>query len=267
MLNSVSEHLELRNILIYCDEGVSRVFLSDLIDLFPCFNVELVNSDVLLHESWEPNTRLLIIPGGRDLPYLDKLGLQFGDRLRNFLESYTNVSIIGICAGAYFASKELAFCPLEEPSACMDVFGERLNLIPVKAIGPIFKGEFSYTSNEGAHILPIETDVGVLWMYYNGGCIFEYQKRNFREYVQVNHFLDTVLATYHGKPIIISSKLSNGNSIILSGVHYEVSHNNTNLFLSKEQAAILESSQVFRKNFIDNILQELVGLGRSQVRK
>ena len=239
-----------KRILIYCDDGVSSVFLSDLLELFRSHRsdipIEFVDAQYLLHESWESNTQLLVIPGGRDLPYVEKLGLDFSQRLQSFLRNNSDVSFFGICAGAYFSASELAFIPFKDSQRDI-VVGERMNLVPnSKAVGPLFKNEFSYDSNRGVHILPIVLpDSRLIWSYYNGGCVFESLK-------PTPSF--NTKASFQGKPIIISYALENGNTVILSGVHLEVSHENTNLDLSQEQAAILEASEKYRKEFIKKIL-------------
>jgi len=103
-------------VLAYADEGVSPFSLQETLhtfkERFP--QVETINSKQLINEPWEKGTHLLIIPGGRDIPYHQKLSGKGTAKIRNYVQE--GGRFLGICAGAYFASQEVIFekgTPLE----------------------------------------------------------------------------------------------------------------------------------------------------------
>lgn len=67
----------------------------------------------------------LIIPGGADLPYCERLNGAGNRAIREFVEN--GGLYVGICAGAYYGCREIAFI-----GADYDVFGAReLGFFPV----------------------------------------------------------------------------------------------------------------------------------------
>ena len=125
--------------------------------------------------SFSNTVRLLIIPGGRDLPYVDHLNQSRVSLIKQFIT--TGGSYLGICAGAYFASKHVTF-DLDGP---LQVFGSRsMALFPGCAIGPTYPG-FVYNSTAGARMVPLECVGSLLtglrrsscFAYFNGGGYFD----------------------------------------------------------------------------------------------
>jgi glutamine amidotransferase-like uncharacterized protein len=236
-----------QQILIYLDEGVAQSYIIDLISFFSClpYFILTVNAAHLLHEQWERTTKLLVIPGGRDLPYVAKLGLNFRERILSWLHHFQGSCFIGICAGAYFSSKQLAFTPCQVPNSQWDVFGDRLNLLPVMAVGPIFKNEFEYATDRGVRLLKLSGSVGstAAPFYYNGGCTFDIMLPGLSspeedmdefgllygnpfyidtEIDRKNHGIEVeIVATFDSKPIMVARRIGQ-SKIFLSGVHFEV---------------------------------------------
>lgn len=178
-------------ILIYNDEGVSLDSFNSIKKAITCFcNALPDNNDGLLKEikvvdsiflkeefDWESRSELLVIPGGRDLPYLERLGHVGMGRIRRFVK-VCGGKYLGICAGAYFGSDNIYFGDSFEvhhattTTTTTKITGDRLSLAPYKAIGPINPGEFEYNSENGAKKIEIETPIGAIKSYYNGGPLF-----------------------------------------------------------------------------------------------
>lgn len=79
----------------------------------------------LTSEPWEQSCALFVMPGGRDLPFVkDFFGTMgngiAGRRVKTWMEA-SGGRYLGICAGAYFASKQVTF----ERGTEMEVTGQR----------------------------------------------------------------------------------------------------------------------------------------------
>lgn len=108
---------------------------------------------------------LLIMPGGRDLPYVQKLQ---GTGNRNISDFVRNGgSYLGICAGAYYGCSLVQFA---QGDPILEVVGPReLAFFPGISQGPVFPG-FDYASNAGAKAADIQlTQAGSEMLdFYNG---------------------------------------------------------------------------------------------------
>lgn len=101
-------------VLVYSGPGVSPLSLSyTLLTLSlllnPHYTVQPVTPDVLANQPWEPACALLVIPGGRDLPYVEELTTKtrVTKRIRGYV--WEGGRYLGICAGAYFGAEEVRF--------------------------------------------------------------------------------------------------------------------------------------------------------------
>lgn len=101
-------------VLVYSGPGVSPLSLSHTILslsllLLPHYTVQPVSAELLATEPWEPSCALLVIPGGRDLPFIDEMTIKtkVTSRIAEFVRE--GGRYLGICAGAYFASAEVKF--------------------------------------------------------------------------------------------------------------------------------------------------------------
>jgi biotin--protein ligase len=222
------------NVLLYAGPGTSpksvdqtKETLSEL--MTPYASITLVtDAQLFAKQPWQQSTILLVVPGGRDIPYCRSLRgtpIEAIDRWVRLGGKY-----MGLCAGGYFASSRLEFL---ENDPKMAVVGPRdLKFYPGTARGTAFDG-FVYDSEKGAKIanLAVETEnmlaLGVTSLipltvpiYYNGGGLF----------ADADEFKDkgvTVLARYAdpvvvagGNAAIIHSKVGNG-AAVLTGVHPE----------------------------------------------
>ena len=158
--------------LLYSDQGVGETLANLLfLELEKTFFVERISAKELIETGKLEKAHLFVIPGGRDLPYVNLLHGKGTERIRSFVES--GGSFLGVCAGAYFASSYVEF----DKGGPLHVEGEReLQLFPGKAIGPLF-GPYVYDSEKSARVVPItyhdSQEHFQAYSYYNGGCFFE----------------------------------------------------------------------------------------------
>ena len=203
----------LLNVLIYsgpgtCEFSVNQTFRTLKRFLKSSYDVKLVSSDVLKNERipWDESCALFVMPGGRDLAYLEEFGgTNFFKRLKG------NIKYLGICAGAYFAADTIEF---ELGRAGYEVKGGRpLKLIDSCAKGALETGKLFYYSddmnNYNSSIQPIKiTTINneYLKVAYNGGCYFPQAHPDF------------IYASYeNNQPIILLKE----DKFCLSGVHFE----------------------------------------------
>lgn len=90
------------NCLIYSGPGVSEegvTLLKAALDTLigDSYAVQLATAKILSGEPWEKSTALLVIPGGRDLPYMAELGGRTNARIVEWVHS--GGRYLGICAG------------------------------------------------------------------------------------------------------------------------------------------------------------------------
>ena len=101
------------HILVYADEGVAqrslRQTVKGLNELISdhSLKVKTIRHTDLLNHSWEQDCALIVFPGGRDIPYHDKLNGKGNARIKEFVEN--GGSFLGICAGAYYGSGYVEF--------------------------------------------------------------------------------------------------------------------------------------------------------------
>jgi biotin--protein ligase len=113
-------------VLVYSGPGVSPLSLSYTLLtlpllLTPHYTVQPVTSEVLAKQPWEPACALLVIPGGRDLPYVEELTTK--TRVTKRIKEYVAEGgrYLGICAGAYFGAEEVRF----DVGGGLEVAGQR----------------------------------------------------------------------------------------------------------------------------------------------
>ena len=174
------------DVLVYSGPGVSTSALhhtlKTLRTLLATYDVKTVDAKTLALDPWQKGTALIVLPGGRDLPFVAELArpysrdTSFSQRtaaheIRSYVES--GGCFLGICAGAYYASSHCTF----ERGTNMEVDGARpfLRFFPGVCQGTVYPG-FVYESDKGARIVDIEhtTDgeKGIWRCHYNGGGAF-----------------------------------------------------------------------------------------------
>lgn len=178
-------------VLVYSGPGVSGSSVAHTIKtlrtlLQPYYIVSELSPAQLLNEPWPNTCALLVIPGGRDIPYQDALGGKGNARIRAFVEA--GGSYLGICAGGYYGAAEVRFM-LDDPVYKVHAKRE-LVFWPGPCEGLVFPG-FRYQSEEGSRPIELELALDELealgamdakargslksparHIYYNGGGAF-----------------------------------------------------------------------------------------------
>ncbi|KAG4082880.1 class II aaRS and biotin synthetase [Neocallimastix lanati (nom. inval.)] len=233
------------NVLVYSGEGASQDSVDYTIYTLKQFiseNYDIIKVDdkILITQYWEDSTKLLVIPGGRDLPYVNKLGSKGMERIRKYVNDRGG-KYLGIGAGAYFGASNIEF-EMNRPD--YKVEGQR----ELKFFNGTAKGSamnpFYYDSEESAlspkiHLPLLNKDVN---LYLNGGCFFDINEKE-----KVSNELN-ILGTYTTKcfdgtdnrPAIIEVKNGKGKAI-LSGVHFEYS---PELMIEKKKKAQEEGKDI-----------------------
>ncbi len=204
-------------IYIYSDDGVSAESLTHTLHtlhgLFDSkYAIKTLNAHDVIQGEWKKHAALFIMPGGADLPYVKALNGKGNQQIKEYVEKGGNY--LGICAGAYYASREVQFAvgtPLE-------VVGKReLSFFSGVAKGPIL-ASYYYNSNRGTRAARIKISNDKLkhaTLFYNGGPAFIPDSKQ--------HNVE-VIARYEDLPnkpaAIIKTNVGSGN-VILTAVHFE----------------------------------------------
>ncbi len=220
MTSSVSSSA--RNFLIYKDVGTNDKSCESLFDLllrrFPFSPISYINSHQLIHNKWEKAT-LLVLPGGNEDAYTiwaENLGAVGMKKIQNYVRIHGG-KILGICAGAYFVSRESYYDS--------DGIGLRIREFPIyngKASGPR-----KPASASPSPALSPPHDVGEVVQLYDthsgqrGGCYYrkgpalassdhsviaEYAEHSSTGSIAIAHFLDSE---------------GDGEGVV-TGVHFEI---------------------------------------------
>ncbi|KAG9126083.1 biotin holocarboxylase synthetase [Ceratobasidium sp. 392] len=211
------------DVLVYKGPGVSETSLYHTLAtlnkiLSPNYTVTAVDAKLLETEPWPASCALLVIPGGRDLPYVQHLAKSI-QKIKDFVNN--GGAYLGICAGAYFGSARVEW----EVGSPLEVVGDRaLKFYPGTCRGCAYPG-FEYESEKGAQLLDItatihgegseQTFEGI---YYNGGGDFEGA-----DTPQMRALGVLVAARYpNGKPAAVTCTVGRGTAA-LWGLHPEYS--------------------------------------------
>jgi glutamine amidotransferase-like uncharacterized protein len=237
----------MQTIHVYSGKGVDGGALKQLIRSLqqetPC-QIQRIDAKELIESSWEQNSSLFIMPGGRDIFYHQDLEGRGTDKIRSYVESGGNY--LGICAGAYFASSHIEF----EKGGNLEVCGSRsLQFFPGIAWGPAYgPNQYSYENTKGVKAARISSHLGEGHIYFNGGCAF-----NLNTSIEVmSRYLD--LQTQ--PPAVIKRSFGKG-LVILSGVHIEYRHcllNTQDPYLL-EVIPLLQAAEPVRKALFRSYLQ------------
>ena len=183
------------NVLVYAGPGTSAGSVRHTIRslkllLSNCYDVQPVEPAVLSAPSsaWKEATALLVIPGGRDLPYVQHLSPAGTESIMDYVKS--GGSYLGFCAGAYFACGSVDFCThlhcedVSEADPLNRIQGSRdLGFFSGTAYGSVTP-KFAYNSEQGSHAVTISLNPDStqtfnmshakdLDVYVNGGPFFK----------------------------------------------------------------------------------------------
>ena len=222
------------------------------------FEVEKTDAAAIREGALNECCQLLVMPGGRDLPYCWRLNGEGNDKIREFVRN--GGSYLGLCAGGYYGASYVRFAE-GDPAAVMEVVGPReLKFYPGVAWGPTYPG-FHYNSNVGARACSLNLkpsirrlltgvcseDIATVKVYYDGGGYFQMFSGDVTQYVDGATDV-RVLATYDmsdysvsqwdtpcghddvprpvqlpDNPAAIVSSQYGAGKVVLSGVHLEAS--------------------------------------------
>lgn len=241
------------NVLIY--DSKSCQFQTQLVSLLQKL---LSNYDVKRCSSFDliENTKLIVIPGGRDKEFLAEIGEKGMGNIRNYVRNGGNY--LGICAGAYLACSYIKF-EMHRPDYRVE--GKRpLQFFPGLGIGSVTSA-FSYNSESGAEGKKLIVGDAIMHGYVNGGPFFD-----------MNGVISTdikVMARYEdGEAAIVDCTVDKGRAI-LSGIHLEVSADYLKTLIEdlgskpediaklKEILPLLEKFDSHRLNLLKVILKQL----------
>jgi glutamine amidotransferase-like uncharacterized protein len=216
-------------ILTYIDagtfDGTSRLMRAIAQQLPPAaYEMRVVMADDLRHDAaLFDDAVLFVMPGGADLPFCEALNGAPNERIRRFVEE--GGVYLGICAGAYYACRELAFHAGTEGAICGPRELGFVDAVAVGSLPQLTEGiPYDATPRSAAAAEIRTTDqLGAvpvtLHAHYHGGCRFDFGKHVPPDAAQI-------LAVYTGlpdnPPAIVSSGVGKGRAI-LTGVHLEVS--------------------------------------------
>ncbi|KAG0741029.1 hypothetical protein G6F62_003927 [Rhizopus arrhizus] len=253
------------NILIYDDLGASsnsvkhtRNTLKTL--LGHAYDIITIDRKVLQLEPWEENCAMLVMPGGRDLPYCEALNGQPNDRISQYVRN--GGLYLGICAGAYYASQQIEF---EKDNPVMEIIQPReLGFYPGLCRGTTFPG-FVYNSESGARSVVVLTEKEALChhyldsdvpseikMYYNGGGYFVHPEKynNVTVLCRFKEHGPRCTDEPEGPTAIVHCKVDEGDALLIAThPEYDVS--------SEDLLSFTDNSEKVREIFKDLVLSEI----------
>ncbi|KAJ9084250.1 biotin holocarboxylase synthetase [Entomophthora muscae] len=156
------------DVLVYTGPGTefNGDTLHMLKDHLSGYRVRETNASELGRDAWVQSTALVVIPGGRDLPYVEHLTGKPNQNIVSFVRK--GGKYLGLGAGAYYASDRIDF----EAGTRYEVKGDRpLSFFPGSCRGAAFPG-FEYSGDNGAKAAIIKHLNHTGPMYYKGGGIF-----------------------------------------------------------------------------------------------
>lgn len=218
----------MNNILIYAGPGVAKSSLTHAYNMFQqiadsSYKVITADHETINSDHWRHITSLLVMPGGADSSYMDKLKVAGNKNILTYVEQ--GGKYLGLCAGAYYAADRIEF--LKGDKSCEIIAKRDLKFYPGLIAGPLYfkrdvKHPSIYTCARAVEITwqGNETAACTQNLYYNGGGSF----------VDAPEFANVqVLARYAteiedaNSAAIVECTVGNG-SAILSGVHFEYNY-------------------------------------------
>lgn len=196
-------------VLIYESYKFNHAILyNKLIEYYGSENVKFCDASQITNGCLETNVDLLVMPGGADLFYCEKLN---GVNCKKIIEYVQEGgAYLGICAGAYFACKSIEWAKgLNE-----EIVQQReLNFYDGSAIGPLYEYlEDKNITKSWQNSVKIKTSSGkTMFVHYEAGPIFKDGN-------------GTIIARYEdlpGQPAAIIETRHGKGKIILCSPHIE----------------------------------------------
>ena len=237
------------SIKIYNDIGVEQISLPLLLKELSAWKTLFISSNEIIQTFWESDTSLLIIPGGRDVPFHKSLEGKGNQRIRRYVEN--GGSFLGICAGAYYGCGAVEFDRGRE----LEVVGVReLSFFPGIARGPAYgPGTFRYHSEQGGRASLISNSFydETFMSYHNGGCYFV-DAAHYPNVRIISQYLDI-----DTQPAAIIEMPIGKGKVILSGIHIEMGTSHHSSILDKKMSQALIPHEIQRKRFFHQLLSRL----------
>lgn len=189
----------------------------------------------------------LIMPGGADLPYCEKLNGKGNFAIREFVEN--GGLYVGICAGAYYGCREIEFVGAE-----YRVFGARelgfFDGVAKGSLAALTGGRLYDETVKSKTIVPLTfSEGGTADFYYHGGGCFEPTSGQNRKI-----FYEPIAFYPNGSLAVVGGKIGQGN-YLLSGVHFELQAEAYQQFVlaeavnSTEKCAEQQFSRLFQPEY------------------
>lgn len=201
-------------VLVYCDYGCADVssLFEELASCFMPRGIEVAFTDAAEIKAGilDETVKAFFLGGGAGNPYMQKLSGVGNEKIRGYVKN--GGIYFGICAGAYYACRKIAF-EKDIPELCIENQCG-LNLVEGTAVGTLYKEfdllPYSLTAFS-AKVVHIRFKDGETYpALYHGGPWFYQTDAN-------------VLAVYEEakeKPAVVEKSFGAGK-VILSAVHFE----------------------------------------------
>ncbi len=190
---------------LYSDIGVAPNSFFQLQKLLsPYYTVVKLKAPDIIQQNWPEAMKALVMPGGADIPYHQKLQGKGCTNIRAFVE--TGGVYVGVCAGSYFAADEVYFTYADGKI----IQGTReLRFFKGCVVGPAF-GNYVEETHASAKLVPVVLEGNTVQAYFNGGGVFEGGQNN------------EILGVYQetNLPMAVRCKIGKGYAL-LCAVHPE----------------------------------------------
>lgn len=218
-----------QNILVYAGPGAGPQSIANTVSTLEQvthgkYKIITVGPEIITQQDWLQNTVLLVMPGGADRPYLEKLAGQGNKNIKQYVAN--GGKYLGICAGAYYAGDRLEFAK-GDPE--LEVTGEReLKFFPGLIAGPTYSGfdHRDLTVHAGTRAAKLywqlewpfarQTEFTV---FYNGGGSFV-DAEKYQNVQILARYIPEVVGDTATPAAIIECTVGKGKAI-LSGPHFE----------------------------------------------
>merc|ERR1719193_1090665 len=156
------------NAYIYVDSGASKCHSNYAGMCFKKLGYEVkeIMAENIIDGDLEPPA-LLVMPGGYDLGYVEKLDGHGIMGIREFVEN--GGTYVGFCAGAYFAS---AWCQFKLGTSIEVNERRALSLHKGRALGVSPGSGYSFDCPGIVTVRPKDSSMPPFRSYLNGGCCF-----------------------------------------------------------------------------------------------
>eukprot|EP00405_Crypthecodinium_cohnii_P020615 CAMPEP_0206471156 /NCGR_PEP_ID=MMETSP0324_2-20121206/31381_1 /ASSEMBLY_ACC=CAM_ASM_000836 /TAXON_ID=2866 /ORGANISM="Crypthecodinium cohnii, Strain Seligo" /LENGTH=268 /DNA_ID=CAMNT_0053945399 /DNA_START=211 /DNA_END=1017 /DNA_ORIENTATION=- len=209
---------------VYASTGVHPAALRHALRFleteFPELEVSKIGpKDILKGALSDASVALLLMPGGADRFYAQKLGSEGIQLIRKFIEG--GGGYVGICAGAYFGS---SYCEFDKGGPLEVCDPRELALHSGRAVGSAFG--YDYESSKFAKavdavlkddlVKKADLSTGRVASYVNGGCFFPDAKED----EVLAYFCQDCGGHAAGQPMVVGGSAGSGR-YILTGAHLE----------------------------------------------